>query len=280
MATTLDYLLSVRAFGLSAPPPPSGRGGDQACVPPQAEPLLNIVSEASPQPLAENFLQATHAKLPESERGLQPRVGKFRQGGAQAIKGSCRFGAHLGHVRCLHLRNVMYHPIEGDQLLATQDPQQWCEQLIQRLLVLNAEVRQLVMIDDFAPCQPLVGGMVAAAPIHFPRRTDLFAVGLNPQTDQQVRIEGRTPRHPLHRAHVGGVARPVQLARQFSHRPRQVVGLHQLLHVRRPEHQLVPVHRLEANGSRSLNSSTLASELGNQSEWRYLCDDMYLVPCC
>ena len=52
--------------------------------------MLNIVSEAGPQHLTADLLQAAHAKLPEPELGLQPKVRKFRHGAAQAIKGSGR----------------------------------------------------------------------------------------------------------------------------------------------------------------------------------------------
>jgi len=38
----------------------------------EPNPLLNIVSEASPQELATHLGQASQAKLPQSELGLQP----------------------------------------------------------------------------------------------------------------------------------------------------------------------------------------------------------------
>ena len=52
--------------------------------------MLNIVSEAVPQHLTADLPQAAHAKLPEPELGLQPKVRKFRHGTTQAIKGSRR----------------------------------------------------------------------------------------------------------------------------------------------------------------------------------------------
>src|SRR5208283_874341 len=102
MATTFDFLSSGGALGPSVPPSPSGLGRDQANFPAEAEPLLNIVSEAGPQHLTADLLQAAHAKLPQPQLGLQPKVRKFRHRTAQAIKGSGRVRLHLGHVRRYH----------------------------------------------------------------------------------------------------------------------------------------------------------------------------------
>src|SRR5208337_2767501 len=97
MATTFDYLSSGGALGPSAFLSPSGLGWHQANFPAEAEPLLDIVSQAGPQHLTADLRQAAHAKLPQPQLGLQPKIRKLRRGSAQAIKGLRRFGAHLGH---------------------------------------------------------------------------------------------------------------------------------------------------------------------------------------
>ena len=78
MVTTWGELSFAWAWRPLGPVAPSDGGGQQARFPAQAEPLLNIVSEASPQHLAAGFLQTAHAELPQSELGLQPQVAEFR----------------------------------------------------------------------------------------------------------------------------------------------------------------------------------------------------------
>ena len=67
----------ARRWGTVLPPAASGGGRTQARFPAQAEPLLNIIGEASPQHLAAGFLQPPHAELPQAELGLQPQVAEL-----------------------------------------------------------------------------------------------------------------------------------------------------------------------------------------------------------
>src|SRR5271157_5730296 len=120
MATTFDFLSWRGFFGPSLVPsrclsrspsrslsaPPSSFDWLQAIFPAQADPLLNVVSEAGPQHLAADLLQAAHAKLPQPQLGLQPQIGELGHWGAQAVKGLRLFRLHLGHV-LRHRRDIL-----------------------------------------------------------------------------------------------------------------------------------------------------------------------------
>ena len=106
MATTFDFLSWRGAFGPSLFPSPSGFGWLQANFPAQAEPLLNVVGKTGPQHLAADLRQAAHAKLPQPQLGLQPKIGELGHRGAQAVKVLRRWGLHLGHV-LRHHRNIL-----------------------------------------------------------------------------------------------------------------------------------------------------------------------------
>src|SRR5712692_201882 len=144
-----------------------------------------------------------------------------------------------------HFRPIVHHPLEPDQSVRTQHPQHLREQLVQRRLMLHAEVRQGVMIHRLQTRQPLIGRMIFAAPLDLARRTHTLAVGVNPQTDQQLRIESRPPRFTFHRLDRRAEPAQVQPPHQLPNCSRRVVGFNQLLHIHRPQHHLPAIHPLD-----------------------------------
>ena len=106
--------------------------------------------------------------LPRIPHRLHPLLCRFqmRPQGLLAMK-------RLATGRGFHLRPVVHHLFQRNQPFAAQDRQQLREQLVQRLLMVNAKVRQGVMVDLLAPRQPLISRMVAAAPRRATSRAEL-----------------------------------------------------------------------------------------------------------
>src|SRR5271157_2932325 len=90
------YRPGAGRWGALLPRVALGGGRDQARFPAQAEPLLNIVGEASPQDFAAGFLQSPHAELPQSELGLQPQVAELGHRTAPTIGGARLLRLHPG----------------------------------------------------------------------------------------------------------------------------------------------------------------------------------------
>src|SRR5713101_3835681 len=116
------------------------------------------------------------------------------------------------------------------------------EQFIQFLLLFHAKIRQRVIVHLVQPGQPLEGGIMFAAPRYFPRRPNPLSVGVYPQTDQQLRIEGWPA--AFFRAALDAFVEStqVQTADQRPDRPRWMVFADQSFHVHRPPTHLLTVH--------------------------------------
>jgi hypothetical protein len=101
---------------------------------------------------------------------------------------------------------------------------------------------QRVVVHFLQLRQPLERGIVPTAPCHFPCRTNPSAIGLDPQTDQQLRIQRRPPaflRTALH----GSIKRTqVQPPYQDSNGSRRMVFVDEFLHIHGPPTHLLSVH--------------------------------------
>ncbi len=142
----------------------------------------------------------------------------------------------------LDLRAVQRHPLQGDQTLGAQHPQYLREQIVQRRLLTGTKPRQRAVTDRLQPAQPLQRRFIFAPPRHLARRADPAAVGIQPQTDQNLRIGMLSPRPALHRGDRGIIPAQIQPPHQLPNRPRRVIFLNQSLHIDRPHHHLPPIH--------------------------------------
>ncbi len=97
------------------------------------------------------------------------------------------------------LRPVVHHLFQTDDPRAFQQCQQLREQLVQRFLMLDPKISQRMMVYRRQSTQPLQPRFPLHQPLDFSCRTDSFAVGVYPQTDQQMRI----PRRPANDAYLG-----------------------------------------------------------------------------
>src|SRR5712692_5869516 len=147
-----------------------------------------------------------------------------------------------GARRCPNLRAVLHHLVQRDQPFFAERRQHLREQLVQLLLLLHTEIRQRVVVHFLQSGQPLEGRVVLAAPRHFARRTDPLAVGVHPQTDQQLRIERRPP--AFFCAALDPLVEPAQIHTpdQRPDRPRRMILADQSLYVHRTPAHLLPVH--------------------------------------
>ena len=123
------------------------------------------------------------------------------------------------------LRPVQRHALQGDQTFRTQHPQHLHEQIVQPRLVTGAKTRQRAMTDRLQRAQPLKGRFIFAPPRHLACRADAPAIGIQPKTDQDLRVGVIAPRPPLHRANLGVILAQIQPPHQLPKRPRGVIFL-------------------------------------------------------
>src|ERR1700726_3776567 len=93
----------------------------------------------------------------------------------------------------LDLGAILHHLLQRDQSFLAERRQHLREQFIEFLLPLHTEIRQRVIVHFLPSRQPLERRIVLTAPGHFSRRTNPLAIGVHPQTDQQLRINRRPP---------------------------------------------------------------------------------------
>src|SRR5260370_604645 len=104
------------------------------------------------------------------------------------------------------------------------------------------EVRQLVVVHLVEAGAPLERGIVLAASRHFPRRANPLAVGVRPQTNQQLRIKRWSP--AFFHAALDALVEVTQIHTpdQRPERPRWMVFTDQPLHINGPPAHLLSVH--------------------------------------
>src|SRR5215831_2239166 len=150
--------------------------------------------------------------------------------------------------RGLDLGPVVHHALQRDQSLVAEHPQDLDEHAIERLLVLNAKIRQRVIVDHLHPCQPLVGRMILAQPRDLAGRTDPVLIGIDPQTDQHLGVPHRSARLPFQRANLGIEGLPIQLAHQLPDRSHRMLLPHKLLDIDRAQQKLISFDGFAPNG--------------------------------
>src|ERR1700691_4174190 len=142
----------------------------------------------------------------------------------------------------LKLRAVLHHLFQRDQSFLAQRRQHLGEQFIQLLLLLHTKIRQRVVVHFLQSRQPLESRIKLAPSRHFPRRSHPLAVGVDPQTDQQLRIECRTPAF-FGTALDGLIKGPqVQPPHQRPNSSRRMVFADEAFHIHGSPAHLLPVH--------------------------------------
>jgi hypothetical protein len=109
-------------------------------------------------------------------------------------------------------------------------------------LVIGTKPRKRAITDRRQRAQPLKGRLVFAPPRHLARRTDAAAVGIQPETDQDLRVGVIAPRPPLHRGDGGIIPAQIQPPHQLPNRARGVIFLNQPLHLDGAQHHLAAIH--------------------------------------
>src|SRR6266568_315246 len=147
-----------------------------------------------------------------------------------------------GTRRCPNLRPVLHYLFQRDQPFLTERRQHLREQFIQFVFLLHAEIRQRVVVHFVEACQPLESRIKLAPPRYFPRRANPLAVGVHPQTNQQLRIERRPP--TFFRAALDALVEMTQIHTpdQRPDRPRWMLFTDQPLHINGPPAHLLAVH--------------------------------------
>src|SRR5712691_10864632 len=104
------------------------------------------------------------------------------------------------------------------------------------------------MADRSQTAQPLQSRFILALPRHLARRTDAAVVGVQPYTDQQLRVRMLAPGVALDRSNLCVIESQVEPAYQFPKRTRTVVLVDQLLNINGTQQDLPAIN---GNQSRS-----------------------------
>lgn len=131
--------------------------------------------------------------------------------------------------------SVQRHPFQRDQSFGAQHAEHLHEQIIQSCLVVGAESGQCPMADRSETAEPLEPRFKLALPRRLARRTDAAAVGVQPYTNQQLRVRVLAAGVPLDRSNLRVIPSQVQPAYQFPKRTRTVVLVDQLLNIDRTQ---------------------------------------------
>ena len=90
---------------------------------------------------------------------------------------------------------ILSDAVQIDQTSPTQHLHRLCEQLLQELRVVRAEIRERVVVDGDATGEPAEGIVTEAQIGELPSAAEAGEGGIQPQCDEQARIDGRPPGH-------------------------------------------------------------------------------------
>ena len=102
------------------------------------------------------------------------------------------------------------------------------------------------MTDSLQTAQPLAARLILALPRQFPRRTDSAAVGVQPQTDQQLRVGVLASRAAFHCGDLRMIQAQIQSPNQLPNGAHTVVLIYQLLHVHSAQKHLSAINRYQS----------------------------------
>src|SRR5271169_1755747 len=115
------------------------------------------------------------------------------------------------------------------------------------------------MAHRLQPAQPLATRFVFALPRQLARRTDPPAVGVQPQTDQKLRIGVLASRVALHGSDLRVIQTQIQPPDQLPNPTHAVLWLYQLLNIHGAQQQLPPIDRYQSRNTsvRAVHARTL-----------------------
>src|SRR5215471_16859213 len=142
----------------------------------------------------------------------------------------------------------MHHALKRDQSLMTEHSQDLDEQAIECLLMLNAKIRQRMIVNHFHPGQPLIGWVILTPARDLSGRTDAILIRINPQTDQYLGIPRRAARFSFERTQVAIKRRPIQLVHQHPDGSHRMLLTYKFLYVNGAQQQLLSFDSFEPNG--------------------------------
>ena len=91
-------------------------------------------------------------------------------------------------------RPVLRHPRQPDHAAIHQRADRLRQQIVQLRRMLHPKIREGVVIHRHAPTHPPVRVVAIAQPVHLPRTAHAIDRGVQPQRDQNLRIDRRAPR--------------------------------------------------------------------------------------
>jgi hypothetical protein len=103
------------------------------------------------------------------------------------------------------------------------------------------------MTNGLQPAHPLAARLILALPRQFTRRTDPAAVGVQPQTDQQLRVGMLASGAAFHCGDLRMIQAQIQSPNQFPNGAHTVLVIYQLLHG--VQKQLSAINRYQSRNS-------------------------------
>ena len=116
------------------------------------------------------------------------------------------------------------HARQGHDAPMQQRRDRLRDERIQVGLMLDPEITQRVIADRHAAAQPAVGIMRSAQTIDLPGAPDAVDRRIEPQRQQQLRIDRRPPRMPFARLDARVEGRQIQPLHKLPDEPRRVAG--------------------------------------------------------
>gem|GEM_PF-79820 len=165
----------------------------------------------------------------------------------------CLLAVERGRSGCRTDANaVLRHALHRHELLARECRHTADQEPLQKLRVLHAEVGQRVVVHRNVPAEPLVDLMFPRQSVQFARAADSVERRVEPQRQEDLRIDRRATRRTFYRAN-GLVERgQIRLFHVLPHRAHRMILRDQEIEARRAEHDLVPFGELKSRGRAAL----------------------------
>ena len=145
-----------------------------------------------------------------------------------------------------HAHAIVCDACQGHHPLVAQRGNRLREQVVEGGVVRHAKITQRVMVHRDAPAQPTIRIMGVAHALQLARTPDPVNGGIQPQRDQDLRVNRWPPCVPLARLDRGEKRRDIQALDKAPHQSRGVARWQQRLKVGRGQFNLGAIRRLVA----------------------------------
>jgi hypothetical protein len=129
------------------------------------------------------------------------------------------------------------------------------QERVEEIGLLDPEVGQGVVVDADPATQPAIRVVLVAQAVECPRRADALQRGVQPERDEDGRIDRGPPRVALDRPDPSVERREVEALDEGPHQARPVVGRKEALEIGGPERDLAALRTLESWSRPSLGLS-------------------------